>query len=396
MEASILREIYKLKKTLLTLDTDDRDPTVCLQKHTQKIQDSIPSDRIVRVSQLATPIHQLLKVGPLKRIEIPLDILELLTSAGFDVNYSDYGETCLNTAIKYNHYKAVRWLVEHGADCNGSDCHFALKYHYASPIVELSRQPNAPLDIFDLLKTRKNLNSGHHYLPLHEALKYHNTDSALHLIQLGSKIEVNDEHHNKPIDYYVDKYFDEFHEELFLKLIPHDSMTLVSEIGKILKDPYQRRNFEVMSQMVRYLLQYLIMTDLDEISLDCLENHRRWFQFTFFMDSLLVLLLDRDLVEVQDIATIKSMLTEMTLKPLEDIWNAYNHRHGNVKSLVTLSIHSVRNSMNSLDDKSFHSLPIPSRIRDLLMLRNVACILCEARCIWPKCLPIEDIVNEAL
>ena len=81
---------------------------------------------------------------------------------------------------------------------------------------------------------------------------------------------------------------------------------------------------------------------------------------------------------------------------IEDMWNAYQHKHGNAKSLASLCIHTVRKSMSSLDDNSFHSLPVPSRIRDLLMLRNVADILCEAWRVWPKCLSIQDIVDEAL
>ena len=114
------------------------------------------------------------------------------------------------------------------------------------------------------------------------------------------------------------------------------------------------------------------------------------------MDSLLVLLLDMDKVRKPDVALMEPVPDESCKQVIEDIWNPYNHRHGNVKSLVLLCIHSVRNSKNSLESNSFHSLPVPSQIRDLLMLRNVAGILCEAWRIWPQCLPIEDIVNEAL
>ena len=191
----LLDEIHKLKKTLLKLETDETDPMEYLAEHNQRIQDSILS---VPVHQSAVPIHQLLRV-PLEKMEIPLDILNILTSAGFDVNFSKDGVTSLHIAINYNHYKAVRWLVEHGADCN------IAMYHRASPIVLLSRQPSVPLDLFDLLNTPETLNAGY-YLPLHEALKYRHTDYALHLIQLGAKLDVNDTHFKIPLDYFVNTY----------------------------------------------------------------------------------------------------------------------------------------------------------------------------------------------
>ena len=48
------------------------------------------------------PIHQLLSVGPLKKTEIPLDILEVLV-ANFYVNeYNNVRMSCLNIAIEMN------------------------------------------------------------------------------------------------------------------------------------------------------------------------------------------------------------------------------------------------------------------------------------------------------
>ena len=319
-------------------------------------------------------------MGPLKRTEIPLDVLDMLISAGFEVNYSKCAETCLDLAIGYNHYKAVRWLVEHGA------------HNRPLYIRSLTSKPNVPLDLFDLLM----MSESPRLQPLHQSLRFHHPDYALHLIKLatGADIDVIDPYVNgkRAIDHYRDTYFDEFHEELFLKLISHHSFTLVSEILKIVKDG--RHKLEVMYKMVMYLLQYLNIPDLDAFSVG-----NSWYpdRQCFYMESLLVLLLDMDLVEMPDLSEMKScMLTETLEQSIEDIWNAYNHRHGNVKSLITLCIHSVRNSLNNLDNYSFHSLPVPSRIRDLLMLRNVASILCEAGHIWPKRLCIEDIVKEAL
>ena len=389
----LVEEIYKLMKTLLKLDTDDIDPTVYFADHALRIRNSLPSIPVKQTKQVIAPIHRLLKVGPLGKIEIPLDVLEMLTSAGFDVNSRYNGERCLHISIVSQHYKAVRWLVEHGAEFDnknrGSD----------NPMAVLATRTNVPLDLFDLLNSPENLNVKY-FLPLHNALACRHTEYALHLIQLGAKIDVNDGYDKKPIDHYIDVYRDEFHEELFLKLIQLHSFILVCEISDIVKD--KRHTFEVISQMVMYLLQYLIIPVPDEMPGDGIrkyvaEFHEEKEVEEVYMDSVIVLLLDMDTVTNHDIAHIRSAMPDETCKQsLEDIWNAYNHRHGSVKSLATLCIHSVRNSMNSLDKNNFYSLPVPSRIRDLLMLRNVASILCEAWRIWPKCLPIEDIVNEAL
>ena len=383
----LLEEIHKLKKTLLKLDTCDTDPTDHFSEHAQWIQNSIPP---IPTKQIVVPIHQLLKVGPLKRIEVPLDVLEILTSAGFDVNYRRDGETCLHVAVGNRHYKVVRWLVEHGADCEDNNI---FDTSSISPIAFLTRYPDVPLDLLDLLKTPTNLNAAD-YPPLHEALRHRHTDYALRLIQLGAKLDVKDAHHKIPLDIYVDAYLDEFCEELFMNLIPHHSMPLLSVVRKILQD---RSYMFEMSQMVRYLLQHLIVTDLHAIPVGKKPMfYNKTDPKVVYIDNLIVLLLDINKVKKPAIAGVKPVPQETCKQAIEDIWHAYNHRHGNVKSLVTLCIHSVRNSMNSLHENSFYSLPGTSHTRDLLMLRNVAGILCEAWRIWPQYLPLEDIVNEAL
>ena len=377
----LLDEISKLKETLLKLDTDDTDPTDYFVAHLQRIQGSIAS---VPVLQYVAPIHQLLRVGPLKRIAIPLDILALLTSAGFNVNFQRHRATCLDLGIAYNHFKAAKWLVEHDANYESISTIYSM----------LERKPNVPLDLFDLLMTPENLNRKVYCPPLHQALQDHHTDYALQLMQLGAKIDLNNQRFNIPLDYYFDTYQDHFHEELFLKLIPPDCKILVCAVNTIVND--KRYKFEVMSEMVRYLLQYLTISKRDEISFGREYTVLKVSPEELYMDSVMALLLDMNTFYKPNIEEMMPMPNESCKQALEDIWNAHNHRHRKVKFLVTLCIHSVRNSMSSLDKNSFHSLPVPSRIRNLLMLRNVAGILCEAWRIWPKCLSIEDIVNEAL
>ena len=76
-----------------------------------------------------------------------------------------------------------------------------------------------------------------------------------------------------PIIYYLGHYCNEFHEELFLKLIPNCSMTIVLVIGKAITG--YGYTVEYVSPILTYLLQYLIATDLNEISLDLSERRIR-------------------------------------------------------------------------------------------------------------------------
>ena len=114
-----------------------------------------------------------------------------------------------------------------------------------------------------MLKTPENLNVGG-YLPLHEALQYCHTDYVLYLIKLGAKVDAEDIFDKNPIDHYVSAYLDDFHKELFLKLILSERSILVYKISEIIKERVYK--FEVMSQMFMYLLQYLVITKLDAIN----------------------------------------------------------------------------------------------------------------------------------
>ena len=71
----------------------------------------------------------------------------------------------------------------------------------------------------------------------------------------------------------------------------------------------------------------------------------------------------------------------------DEIWNSYS-RKPKVKSLVTLCIRLTRKRMKSLTDSSFARLPVPSLIKNLLMYRDVADLVCEALRHWPECSPI--------
>ena len=133
-------EIKRLVDALCDLDDDKTKSVDIITEHTMRIKTATPPDPWAIAIWYPKPIHHLLSVHPLQRTEIPLDVLEVLVSSGFDVNayfntdgkdanedlcqekvcIHDHEEriTCLHLAVKNYHYNAARWLVQHGADCN--------------------------------------------------------------------------------------------------------------------------------------------------------------------------------------------------------------------------------------------------------------------------------------
>ena len=410
----LITEINNLKRTLCEPVATDSPFAVSIEEHVKRIQDTIPLcpefiSCVIRISPYDTdpgskiycpyPLCQLLNNDKFCPREIPLSILELLVTAGFDVNDTSYkGETCLHSAIDSGHYNAVRWLVDHGAARNAMN-HKNLRHK--TPIVNLASGPNVPLDLFDLLKTPENLNDGtDKCLPLREALRNGCINSALYLISLGAEVNKIDGYYEcLPIECYIAgrrpylfKEQFEFHEELFIKLLPLSSMNTFEIICKI-----TLKNFElvVASKMVYPLLQRHVNTG--NISLSKQIQYKDDYQ-AFYLESLLVLLLDLDVTQMPDIAAMMryfyAFMPEVSWKQrVVDIWEAYDQRHGKVKSLFKLCIQCTRKSMKSLDDDSFQSLPLPSKIQNVLMLRDIAEVICKAWKLWPKCVKVRDIVN---
>ena len=483
----LIEEIDKLKQTLCELDVNGSTFSYRIKEHARRLQAKIPPnpgdisclvkilptsyDPSVRPARVPDtycpyPLCRLLNKDKCCPKEIPLSILELLVTAGLDVNGTSYnyyqkGQTCLHAAIDSGHFNAVRWLVEHGADCNakvngqtclhsaidsghynavklllerGADCnakgngqtclHSAIdsgrydvvtllvehgadcnamnheNFRHKTPIVSLASRPNVPLDLFDLLKTPENLNdSRNKRLPLHEAIRHGCINSALYLISLGAEVNKIDAYYEcLPIecyigwasDYHVLERF-EFHKELFIKLLPPSCMNTVEIISKITSNNFE---LDVASKMIYPLLQRHVKTGNISLGIRAYRKHDDVYQI-FYLKSLLVLLLDLDITLMRDIAEImKSMTDESWKQAVNDIWKAYDQQHGKVKSLFKLCIQCTRQSMSSLDDDSFQNLePLPSKIRNLLMLQDVAEVMCKALKLWPECIKVQDIID---
>ena len=123
--------------------------------------------------------------------------------------------TCLHLAIKNHHYNAVRWLVKHGADLDQcmvdvprfntitDFCFDNEQYNGTTPIAMLVAQKDAPLDLFDVLKTHENVNGSpqrNTALSLHVAAKHGHISIALHLIELGASVNQSNGRGDLPYD----------------------------------------------------------------------------------------------------------------------------------------------------------------------------------------------------
>ena len=494
----LIHEIGCLVEILEDVDNDETKSMDIIAEHTERIANAIPSNPID--IWYPKPIHRLLSVNPLERIEIPLDVLKLLVSSGFDIN-EDYGKyiyhdtesdasradydydndndndsddsgddtgeyrlekmTCLHLAIMNQHWNAVRWLVQHGVDCD-KECHEYFKggYNYISPILMLARHQDAPLDLFGLLITPNNLNGGNRAdPPLHAALPKGHIDIVNHLIKLGASVNQTDRmrnsplyiatcightdlallliehgasvnqrggfHDDLPIEGYIDKYRESAQNKLFLQLIPGNNMDILKAISRLLKMEIEcsyeekEHRMEVLSSMLHKLIQKLecfeslsmtigIRDEYDEfVGWDTdmyfmeLNGHliamNFWSLNAIYLCSVLLVLLGCTCdVSFRDFDIKQSYFADNAehvyhATAILELWDTYN-KNKCVKRLQALCIQKTRQSMRRLADESFESLPVPSSMRKLLMLHDVADVLFKAYQMWPKCMPIEELM----
>ena len=445
--AQLMDEINSLVDILCVLDNDETKSLDVLTTHVDRIQSAIPS----KPTDIwyPKPIHHLLSVSPLNRLEIPLDVLDALMSCGFDINQY-YGSgmlkmTCLHLAVENHHYNVVKWLVRRGADCNKYSYGY-LGYNYLAdgitPIAMLAGQHDAPLDLFVTLKTPENLN-GHTKPPLHVAVRHGHTRIALHLIDLGADVNYRAEKslplhtavkhgHTElalslikhgasvnqatpggylPLYHAVAQGKDAkyFNHELFTQLIPECNMDILKIICKLLcntkpSDKEKEHTMEVLSSMLHKLVQHLILGGPLSISI---KGDISSFEMTLnehlimnhtplkmvYMCSVVVMLLGCDVSFVDSIVPqlpFSTSVTKAEADAIDKLWNTYKQKTG-VKKLQALCIQETRLSMSSLTDESFQSLPVPARVHSLLMLHDVSHVLWEAYQMWPKCMPIEEL-----
>ena len=273
-----------LGSTLLEIDEDNTKSPDIIEEQTEKIKEVLHAISNANENiwlPLANPIHELLDIGPLKRSDIPLEVIEGLISIGFDVNEVNEGcETCLYVAIKHRHYNVVRLLITNGAKCIKYEGIANTMYSYdsydsedeyqsdnnpgdySSPATLLAAQENAPLDLFDLLATQQSLNACDHNsdsvrLPLHTAAEHGHTKIAKHLIKFGASVNQLEQSKYLPI-YNFMLQDNNFSDELFTSLLPSKpgGINVLMVIGRLLEQPKEKlgkTKLEVLHQLIQRL-----------------------------------------------------------------------------------------------------------------------------------------------
>ena len=135
---------------------------------------------------------------------------------------------------------------------------------------------------------------------------------------------------------------------------------------------------------VNYIATYMVMNlDGNELDIEMCDKE-------IYLCSLLLILLGCDIkFHCFDDDEQKSSFSGRTIENVQDACNQIK----GVKRLQTLCIHNIRQSMQRLTDECFQTLPLPSRLRKLLMLHDVSDVVCKAFQIWPELMPIEDLVS---
>ena len=395
IEERLYTEINVLKQILVTID---RDKTQRLDSITENIKGI--SDILKTISEnkldiqnfwLKKPIHHLLSAGPFTRTEIPIDILVGLISAGFDVNaIGVQNRTCLDIAAENCHYNAVRLLVRHGA-IGFADSQLSY-WGKRSPIVLLASHSNVPLDLFDMLATPKNLNDNrcYKYLPLHEAVRCSNTETALHLIKLGASVNQRDAFVGLPLHYAVDSCLKQANNELFMSVLPPRSqgtliLQLISKLISTTERPAKTAThlFVMLHQLLQRLhfdeplkVEICHSSSLRMMVMGAMIDPIAYYSHPVYLCSLILVELQFDLTSVPgnitNVLSNNARAEALIYAPaVEEVWKNC-HQQNHVKSLLRLCILKTRSSMSSLDDDSFLSLPGPPYLRRLLTYRDVS------------------------
>ena len=420
LRSRLHKEIAALKVTLVEVDKDNTKSVDIINKHSRNVSDVLQTiidkkqdDRQLLCHQNTTnvgfpdPIHDLLSVRPLTRVEIPLDVIRMMITAGFSVNYSNSNsDTCLYLAIECHHYNVVRLLLNHSACCRRVKLGLNHKYVFDDrhPIVLLALHQNAPLDLFDMLATPNNLSEA-----LCTALSARRTETVLHLITLGARVDTPHSDSHLPIDHFVAQYTEyknAFNAELFKCLLP--SRTKGEYILRSICVLLKKAKHDNVLQMLQQLTQRLDFTSSIKVFINqndrtfCMTNTmitltindddvcRQHWEFKLLLVPYLCSLI---LTELQfDVLSTPTDIVPRLSQPLtlpdelkaraqavDDLWRTYRQKC-KVKSLLRLCILRIRNSMSSLADDGFLTLPVPPYINKLLTYTDVAERIYEEWC----------------
>ena len=409
LKSRLHKEIAALKKALALVDRDRTRSVDIIDKHTRDVMDVLhiiidkkldtrkqQNQPGTTMTQCLNPIHDLLFVGPLNRVEIPVDVIEMMITAGFDMNDAAEDvdkQTCLYRAISNCHYNVVRLLVKKRAISQGYLWVGIYSVDYEldarTPIILLASHQNVPLDLFDLLATQHNTTAA-----LRTTISSSCSENALHLIKLGARLDTMDESSKLPVNYFLENKKITLNVELFMHLLPSRAhgVHILKTISEILlfKIQYYRKN-KVILEMIHQFIQRLTFIQplhvsvdiqfpmfrltLNDDAIDIFMQHRK-STFVVYLCSLILVEMQFDMLPAtcnmgQRLDPYARPHLLCYAHALDELWKTSSQKY-NVKSLLRLCILQTRASMNNLDDNSFLSLPIPSSIRKMLTYRDVS------------------------
>ena len=388
--------------------------------------------------------------------DLALSLLtQSLLKHGVSVNQENRnGDLPLHLATANGHTELVQSLIKHGASVNQADrdgnlpLHIAVTHGHTEVVPSLSAQSllkrgtsvnqenrngDLPLHLAaanghpelvqSLIKHGASVNKkdGGGNLPLHIAVRHGHTELALSLINQGALVNQENRDGYLPIRYYIraDTSVKLIDDELFMRLMPRANMDIMKIICTLVEalhsDVEKVCGREVLSRMLQLLIQHMILVEPLSMSIE-IENFvdfsigiRVHMQLNenkvtgnmesfkaVYLSSVLLIRLESDVSHpanlVAQLSPFASAEDEYHARAIDDIWTAYKEKQKTVKKLQTLCIQKTRQSMHSLSDESFQSLQVTHVVCQLLMLRDVADVLFEAYQMWPKCMPIEEII----
>ena len=350
------------------------------------------------------PLHIALRHG---HTELALSLIK----HGAFVNKEDrFGDPPLHIAVRRGHIELALSMIEHGVFVNKED-------RFGGPPLHIAvRRGHAELAVL-LIKHGASANKEDKQgdVPLHIAVSDGHTELELSLIKHGASVNQSDGFGNLPIIYYVRKVNKDakhLHDEIFTKLIPGGNMDILKTICQILNnlcpnDTGEERKLEVVSSMLHKLIQHLIVVETLSITIrkDFVDFKMNLNQHAIvtcpplkatYLCSVLLILLRCNVSYVDEIASsLRTSATTARYLPqahaVDALWNTYKQKTG-VRKLQALCIQKSRQLMYSLTDESFQSLPVPSYLQKMLMLQDIADILLEGYKMWPKIMPIEELM----
>ena len=358
---------------------------------------------------ICLPLHIAVRHG---HTELALSLIE----QGASVNQEDrLGNLPLHIAAKDDHTEVAVSLIEHGASVNRKDSfgdlplHIAVKNGYNELALSLIKHGAS---------VKKADGDGN--LPLCICIEHGHFELVRSLIKHGASVNQSDKHGVLPIKLYFDKLIGDtkhFNGVIFTMLIPGRNMDILKTICQILyftisNDTGKEHKLEVLSSMLHKLIQYLILVEPLCITI-------RWEYYYFRMElnqhvivadaslkavylcSVIVILSGCNVSVVDAIAPQLSPMRTLNLaradyllqaSAIDDLWNAQKQKTGVVRKLQALCVQKTRQSMHSLSDESFQSLLVPPHLQKMLMLQDIADVLFEGYKMWPKCMPIEELI----